>query len=481
LPRCEKSDGSNPEIFTGRVIFRSSCIHKDHIMTSDINAVRKYAQTFTASLRKVGANLADFEPYNLSWQDLCKVERDARSSAKQVIEQLNDDMNEDRAREIEFAFDKLIAIANDCASDKDARNDRNDRGPWAGVDLGRRPMMGDLSYSAIDAAEQANDAYALRSGEQMRTWAQARSHDDQIAPGAFLRAIVSGARNEAEQRALAGGTDAAGGYAVPLTTSAQLIDLARANMVLDAAGAQTVPLGTSETVVAKVASDPTPAWRVENAAVNESDPTFSAVTLRPKSIAIMVKASVELMSDSLNLETELPRVLARAMALEIDRAGLIGTGADPQPKGIVNYGSLTANSYAGGALTGYSPLMNARGALHGANERLGAIIMASRDENTLASLTAIDGQPLNMPQALHGVRMLHTTAIPTDGGNGSDESQIIAGDFSQLLIGVRSSIRVEVLRERFMDNLQFGLIAHARIDFAASREGAFTVLAGVTG
>jgi len=37
------------------------------------------------------------------------------------------------------------------------------------------------------------------------------------------------------------------------------------------------------------------------------------------------------------------------------------------------------------------------------------------------------------------------------------------------------------LRERFMDSLQFGLIAHARVDFAAARESAFTVLDGVTG
>ena len=84
----------------------------------------------------------------------------------------------------------------------------------------------------------------------------------------------------------------------------------------------------------------------------------------------------------------------------------------------------------------------------------------------------------SMPRALEGVQMLHTTAMPTDGGAGT-ESQIIAGDFSQILMGVRSSIRVEVLRERFMDTLQFGLICHARIDFAAARESAFTVLDGV--
>ncbi len=452
-------------------------------MTPNTLLVRKHAQPFIATLRKAGGDLDHFEPHTLTWQDLCRVERDARSTAKALIEGVADGTPEARAAEIEAAFDALTAIADDCASDKDARNERGDRGPWAGVDLDKRPMFTSGSSPAVDGGDNGDmpAAYSLRSGEPMRQWAQARSHDDAITPGAFLRAIVTGAKSETEQRALAGGTDAAGGYTVPTVTSAQLIDLARAEMVLDAAGAQTMPLDSAENVVAKVTADPTPAWRVENAAVNESDPTFGGVILKPKSIAVMVKASVELMNDSVNLETELPNVLAKAMAQEIDRVGLIGSGTDPEPTGIVNYSGLTSNTFAGGALTGYGPLMTARGALHGANERLGAFIMASRDENDLASLTASDGQPLNMPRVLEQVPMLHTSAIPTDGGAGSDESQIIAGDFSQLLIGVRSSIRVEILRERFMDSLQFGLIAHARIDFAAARESAFTVLDGVTG
>ncbi|PVZ47916.1 phage major capsid protein [Thalassobacter stenotrophicus] len=450
-------------------------------MTTHANAVRKHAQPFVATLRKAGAALDHFEPHRLSWQDLCRVERDAKATAHEIIANVTDGTPEARAAEIEAAFDALTEIAEDCGADKDARTARGDRGPWAGVDLDRRPTFENKSSPAVDGGDNAAlEPFALRSGQPMRQWACARSNDEGITPGAFLRAIISGARNEAEQRALSGGTDAAGGFTVPSVTSAQLIDLARANMVLDAAGAQTMPLDSAENIVAKVTADPTPAWRIENAAVNESDPTFGGVILKPKSIAVMVKASVELMTDSLNLETELPNVLAKAMAQEIDRAGLIGSGTDPEPKGIVNYSGLTSNTYAGGALANYGPIMTARGALHGANERLGAVIMASRDENTLASLNATDGQPLNMPQALQGVPMLHTTAIPTDGGAGSDESQIIAGDFTQLLIGFRSSIRVEILRERFMDNLQFGLIAHARVDFAAARESAFTVLDGVT-
>lgn len=426
----------------------------------------------------------DADVADLEWRDLAQIKADAKRAARAVADDVKDRMSEALASRIEAAQDALVALVDMIEQEMDARAARGNRAPSGAIDYSRRPMFqtgitgcGDL-YGDDFRSEPA--AYALEQRESLRTWAQAHDHaPDTLTPGAFLRALTAGPKTDAERRALAGGTDAAGGYTVPTITSSELIDLARAEMVLSQAGARTVPLDSDQNVIAKLASDPQPAWRVENAAVNESDPTFSAVTLAPKSIAVMIRASVELMSDSLNLEAELPRILARAMAVEIDRAGLVGSGSGAEPQGIVNYSGLTANTFAGGAIN-YAALLNARGALHGANERLGAIVMASRDENSLAGLTATDGQPLVMPRALEGVQMLHTTAIPTDGGSGSDESQAIAGDFSQLLIGIRSTIGVEILRERFMDNLQFGLIAHARVDFAAARPTAFTVLDAIT-
>ena len=444
------------------------------------SAIRAHAMTHCRSLN-FDADVADLE-----WRDLAALKAETNRAARDVADSVADNTSEAMAAAIEAAHDALMALVDLIEIEMDARNERGNRGPSSAIDYSKRPTFENGSAPAVDNGDgyrsEEPAAYALEGRQSLRTWAQARSHGhDSVSAGAFLRALTIGPKNDAERRALGGGTDAAGGFTVPTLTSAELIDLARSEMVLAQAGARIVPLTSDQNVIAKVLTDPIPAWRAENAAVNESDPTFGGVTLAPKSIAVLVKASVELMQDSLNLEAELPRILARALAHEIDRAGLIGSGSGNEPKGIVNYSGLTANTYAGGSLASHAPLLNARGALHGANERLGAFIMASRDENALAGLVASDGQPLQMPRALEGVAMLHTTALPVDGGAGDDESQIIAGDFSQLLMGIRSEIRVEILRERFMDNLQFGLIAHARVDFAASRENAFTVLDGVTG
>lgn len=405
-------------------------------------------------------------------------QREIGREARAKYREITDDMPESEARKIEKEFDLMMIeydeLRDQVADARAAQDIISAKRPNA--DTLTVPASGDISLVIDD-----EEVRTLRPEARMADWARDETQDrEQLSPGKYLRAMVLGAKTDPERRALAEGSDAAGGYTVPTVTSSAMIDLVRANSVLMAAGSNTLPLTTDDTIIAKVASDPVPAWRNENAAVTESDPTFGRVRLQPKSLAVMVKASVELMEDSLNMEAELPRIMGRALAVEMDRVGLIGTGVAPEPLGITNYSGLTANTFGGGALTSYSPLVQARTALHEANERLNGFVMSARDEGAFADLTATDNQPLRKPEAIANTPMLWTTNMPTDGGGGSNESSIIAGDWSQLIVGMRSEIRIVPLRERFMTELQFGFIAHMRVDFAATREGAFTVLTGIT-
>lgn len=439
-----------------------------------IAAVRKHAPHVLAEIGIEDLN--DFDGSAMDERARKDAWRKTHTVARSLIEKIRPSTPEAQARSLESAFDGLNALMDEL---RGGQRDDDSRDP-------RRPIGADGEVRGGDLPE-VGEAYALRSGETFTAWAKrsgeqrgARVRESAMSPGRYLRALILGPKDEAEQRALAGGTDAAGGYTVPTVTSAQLIDLMRAKSVLVRAGAQTVPLTTDETVFAKLASDPVPAWRAENAAVAESDPTFARVLLRPKSLAVLCKASVELMQDSLNLEAELPNILARALAAEVDRAGLHGTGASNQPTGIVNFTGLTANSFAGGALSNYGPLIMARTALHGANEECTGFVMSAREEGEFAGMLDADGQPMRKPEAIASTPMLWTTAMPTNLGTGTNESQIIAGDWSQLMIGMRSEIRIVLLRERYMENLQFGFIAHVRVDFAATRDSAFTVLDAIT-
>ncbi len=259
-----------------------------------------------------------------------------------------------------------------------------------------------------------------------------------------------------------------------------MIDKLRSASVVVQAGAQTVPLQPDQQKIARLASDPTPAFRDENAAITESDPTFDSVTFVPRRLALMIKISRELYEDSLNLERELPRIMATALAKEVDKICLLGTGSAPQSRGVLNTTGVGATALGGG-LTSYAPLLVAQTGI--ATENAGgvtAIIGHPRKFGDLSALSDSTGQPLRKPDALDGIPMLSTKAIPVDGGGGSNESTLFLGNFSNCLIGMCNQIQIQVLRERFMDTGQLGFVAMMRFDVALSHPESFHKVRGIT-
>lgn len=456
-----------------------------NLEVSQIAAVRKHCMTFTASLRKLGQDVETVEMHTLNWSDLNALEKEARHAARLLTEKIGDKTEEARAAEIERAFDALTVLAGDAASEKDLRTARGDRSPRNGVDKSKRPTFEPRSVSAVDGGDdfEPEAEWSLAPQQRMRAYAQARSNDayEGLSAGRLLRAMVTGATTDAERRALAEGSDSAGGYTVPKTLSAQLIDNLRAASVCVRAGAQTVPLDSNKHSIAKVVADAVPAWRAENAALNESAPTFGQILFEPKSLAVLVKVSRELLDDSLNVGTALPAVLTAALAQELDRVALIGSGTAPEPRGITNTSGIGTTAH-NAALASYGPLLAGRTGLLTANVgEPTAVIMHPRDEGKLSGLVDTTGQPLALPPRLVGLPMLTTTQIATDGGAGDNESKIIVGDFRKLLIGMRQEIRIEILKERYADNHQVAFVAHLRADIAVQHAAAFHVITGVQG
>lgn len=446
------------------------------------NAARKLAMPM---LRDIGVkNLSELSFHEMRWNDLCAAEKRLKTGGADLMDAA-ESADAERRNQIETAYDGIIAAFDAIRAEKDIRTSEGSRDPRAqaqsNAQIAKRPQ-----YEAVDtrADEPAEIVYALKPEQRFTTWAQGRTNSvgeyRGLSVGQYLRSMVVGGKTEAERRALSEGSDSAGGYTVPDILSAQLIDLARAESVVMRAGAQTVPLTSDTNNIAKLLSDPVPGWRSEAGSVAESDPTFGLVQMIPRSLAVQTKVSVELMEDSLNLVNELPRVLAAAMAVELDRVALLGTGTAPQPRGIANTSGI--GTFAQDAeIANYANLSKARTAIMTANNGpVSAFVMAPRDEGSFTDLVDSDGNPLGMHPNIAAIPMLTTTSIPVDGGTGSDESTIIAGNFSRLLVGIRSDIRVEVLKTTaYTDNLQFTLLAHMRADVATTNAGAFYTLTGV--
>jgi len=306
---------------------------------------------------------------------------------------------------------------------------------------------------------------------------------DEPTVGGLVAALLTGPKTPAIRAALSEGTDSAGGFSIPTTVLPQFIDRLRARTQFIQAGAQTVMLEGMKTRIMRIVADPVPTWRAENAAVTESDPTFDAIDLAPKSLAVLVKVSVELLQDSVNVAAALEQALIGALSVELDRAALFGTGT-LQPLGLFNQAGINTFSMGanGAAPTNYDPLIDALYELELDNaDAPTAAIWHPRTARNLRKLKDTTGQPLQPLPAIRDLPLLASTSVPITQtqGTSTDCSTILMGDFTRALLGIRQELRIQVLNEVYMGNLQVGFLAHLRADVAFERADAFCRITGV--
>lgn len=304
----------------------------------------------------------------------------------------------------------------------------------------------------------------------------------------FLRGATFGDWRDAdaERRALQEGTASAGGVLVPTVLSARLIDLARNQAMTQRAGAQTIPMESARVDVAKWTGDPTASWHSESATIPTSEPTLGKVELRAKTLTVLVVASRELVEDT-DIGSMLEQAFAARIGLEFDRVCLYGSGTDPEPLGVYNTSGV-AKTEMNAAPSDYGYLIDARKRLAAFNEIDTGVIQAPREEATLAGLTGGDGHYLTPPQYVSSVTRYPTNQVRTDqdvdtNSDGtvdrSDGADSFSGNWQMLGMGVRTSIQVQPLRERYADTGEIGFLAWFRGDVAVLRTNAFDITTGI--
>jgi HK97 family phage major capsid protein len=343
----------------------------------------------------------------------------------------------------------------------------------------------------------------LQRTDSFEKWCQTRGlveppAADQPPPSfdKFLRGIASGNWEGAEQeRALSEGTLTAGGHLVPTPLSARVIDLARNQTRVMQAGAITVPMTAQTLKLARLTVEGSPAWKSENAAITAADMTFDSVTFTARTLVRLVTLSVELFEDAdPSSEDVIARSFAAQLALELDRAALIGTGTPPEPRGILNQTGVTLLAHgANGSVIGSPPAAGTMGweflvdgvaTVRAANFEPNAQIAAPRTTQSLAKLRDTTNQYIAPPSYLDGIPRLVTKQVPINVtvGSSADTSYVFTGQWDQCMIGIRTSFNLQFLRERFLaDNLQYAFLAYLRADVQLAQPAAFAVDTGVRG
>jgi HK97 family phage major capsid protein len=249
------------------------------------------------------------------------------------------------------------------------------------------------------------------------------------------------------------------------------------------AGAITVPMTNATYRLPRLDTDPAAAWRNELAAIADVTPTMSGVDLTARSLACLIRVSIELFEDTPTLGAFLADALAGAFGAEMDRVALLGTGTAPEPRGILNTAGITTQS---NGTNGTSALtlrsdwhIDAVAAARSSNFEPTATILhpnlLARMQRNLDTSNQYVPLPAGLPPILH-------TSIVRTGltvGTSSDCTEAFTGDFTKLGIGVRSQLAVRLVTERYADTNEVALVATMRADVAVLRPAAFVRTAGL--
>jgi HK97 family phage major capsid protein len=381
-----------------------------------------------------------------------------------------------------------MAVANLAEIDLDDQGDNGERSAGGQLLLGRRD--GDAA-PLID-----RDAIILTRGQTVRDWGArtaAAGFESPVQGDSFdrlIRSYVTGDWSGPEQRALTESPLTAGGHMVPTPLAAAVIDKARNQARVFQAGALTVPMTAQTLKMARLTAEPVPTWRNEGAAINDQAMVFDAVTFTAQSLAVLIKVSIELFEDA-QPSGVIENSFARAIALELDRASLRGSGAAPEPRGILNQTGVTLTAHgANGSVIGSPPaagtigwefLVQAAGAVRTSNFEPNAQILAPRTGQSLALLRDTTNQYIAPPSYLDNIPRLPTNQVPinlTVGGS-VDCSEVYTGQFDQLMVGIRTTFNLHYLGERFLDNGQVAFLAYLRGDVQLAHPAAFVVDTGI--
>jgi HK97 family phage major capsid protein len=277
---------------------------------------------------------------------------------------------------------------------------------------------------------------------------------------------------------------------VPVPLSAQVIDMARNKSRIFQAGARMVPMTSKTLDIARVTSDVSAEWKAEGATWTASDVGIDKVTLTAKTLVAGTKISVELSEDAPNANQIIMDSISSRLALELDRVGLVGSGSGQEPEGLYLNSNVEEVSMGenGSVIDDFSEIITGQRKILDNNGEPRSAIYAPRTWEQIEGLTDSNGNPLQWPQSWKELQRLHTNQVPTDQDQGTStgvSSSIFLGDYSQMLVGMRTNLRLEVSRvatdasDSAWDTLQIFIRGYLRADIQLAHPKHFCRVVGL--
>lgn len=275
--------------------------------------------------------------------------------------------------------------------------------------------------------------------------------------------------NEVLRRDLTAGVPSAGGNLVANELLAgSFIELLRNRMAMMQAGVTMLTGLQGNISVPRQSSAATAYWVGEGGSPTESQQGIDQINMTPKTIGAFVDYSRRLLlQSSIDVEGMVRADIARVIALELDRAGIYGSGSANQPLGLVNttgIGSQTiTNSGTFAEYIGMETDVAVANADAGAMRYI--INATTRGALKSTSIVGTEARFVYEDDEING--------YPVIVSNQLQSNDALFGDFSQFVVGMWSGLDLTVDPYAGATAGTVRIIALQDVDYAVRQPGAF--------
>lgn len=380
-----------------------------------------------------------------------------------------------------------------------AAHTADDNGAFDAAETELRALDEKLSRARkIDAMERAETGRPINGDAKLDSEIRSKFSLSRLIASTFDNNIDAGFEREVQpELARRAGRPAEGLY-IPteifetrvLTTTAgsELVSTDhRPDLYINALTAASVVRGLGATVLSGLVGNlsipretdsPAVGWVAENSALAADDADFDAVTLSPKHAGALSEWSRNMvLQSSPQVEMLLRQMLARNLALAIDRAAILGGGTN-EPVGVLAMSGIQTQAYAD-SLFETTAEMIAKADIANVDARR-SFLTTNTIKKIASKALDFENRPVGIAPIFHNEAVTFSNQVPTNLGGATNEHGLIYADWSELLMGIWSEIDILVnpFESTAYTKGNVMIRAMATVDLAMRHKAAFVKATG---
>ncbi|MBO9579869.1 MAG: phage major capsid protein [Sphingobium sp.] len=262
----------------------------------------------------------------------------------------------------------------------------------------------------------------------------------------------------------------------------QYISALVASSVVRSMGATVLSGLTGNVDIPRETGSPAIGWVAENSALSSGDATFDSVTLSPKHAGALSEWSRNMvMQSSPDVEALLRTMLARNLALAIDKAAILGGGSN-EPTGILATSGIQTAAFTAPNLADLAADMIGKADIANVAARRGFLGTPGVKASVL-KIKDTTGRAIPLSELFHGEPATFSNQVPTTLNPSGNKHGLIYADWTELLLGLWSEIDILVnpYESTAYSKGNISIRAMATVDCALRHKASFVSATGLTG